>query len=259
MGRTLLICDAGTGLRELGIDLLKRGAQPLVGHMFFSHAHWDHIQGFPFFVPAYVPGSTVCVYTAAPGATDMHALLSGQMRSAYFPVDFKDLRANIIARTLDEETRIDQVTVRAFRQHHPGGSYAFAFEADGHKIVYATDNEIDLTLAHADAVQHDLGAQRNIPDDYLAFIHEADLLIADGQYTESEYPAKIGWGHSRVTTVVDAAMQANVKQLAIYHHDPMQTDADVDAKVAACHARLAQFGASVAVFAAREGLEIRVG
>jgi phosphoribosyl 1,2-cyclic phosphodiesterase len=256
----LFVCDGGTGLRDLGTDLMARGKKGLVGHMFFSHSHWDHIQGFPFFVPAYVPSNTFHVYRAAPGATDMYRLLSGQMHIDYFPVDFKDLRSNILASSLSggASGEIDGTRVVAFEQRHPGTSWGFSFEKCGHKVVYATDNEIDLTLPQPEAVEKDLDAPRRVPEAFLAFIRDADLLIADGQYTEAEYPAKVGWGQPRVTTVVDAAVQANVKQLAVYHHDPMHSDRDVDDKLRACVERAKRFDSRLSIFGAREGMELRI-
>jgi len=257
---TLFICDGGTGLRELGLDLARRPQQPVVAHFLFSHMHWDHIQGFPFFVPAYGPQNTCFIYGTSHGDTRFHKLLSGQMRSDYFPVDFSDLNANILAVDLGTGTcDIDGVTVRCFDQQHPGGSYAYSFEKGGYKVVYSTDNEIDLTLADPEGVQQNLEAVRPIPRALVDFVRGADLLIADGQYTDEEYfPKRIGWGHPRATTAVDLAVQAGVKQLAVYHHDPMQSDGDVEAKIAACRHRAHRMHSQTFVFAAREGLELKL-
>ncbi|MSP91122.1 MAG: MBL fold metallo-hydrolase [Myxococcales bacterium] len=256
----LFICDGGTGLRELGIDLMKRGSQSIVAHLLFSHMHWDHIQGFPFFVPAYIPSNTFYIYGTSPGDRRFHNLLSGQMRSDYFPVDFSELNADIRAVDLGNADRvIDGVRVRCMEQCHPGTSYAYSFEKGGRKVVYATDNEIDMTLPDAKAVQADLAAPRKIPDDLVAFVRDADLLIVDGQYTDEQYfPKHVGWGHPRATTAVDLAVQAGARQLAIYHHDPMQSDIQIDMKIAACRSRVQAFGSSLFVFAAREGIELRI-
>lgn len=257
---TLFICDGGTGLRELGADLLKRDpGAPIVGHMFFSHPHWDHIQGFPFFQPAYQRENTFYIYGTRRGDHRIFELLSGQMRSDYFPVSFSELGANIVASDLEERGGvIDDVTIRSFEQHHPGKSYAFSFEKKGIKVVYATDNELDLTLLNRDEPTRNPSALRRPPEAYLDLIRGADLLIADGQYTDHEYPAKEGWGHARATTVVDAAVQAGVKQLALYHHDPMHSDDEVDAIVELCRRRALLHGSRLLVFGAREGLELRL-
>jgi phosphoribosyl 1,2-cyclic phosphodiesterase len=257
---TLFICDGGTGLRELGVDLLRRSNRPITGHMFFSHTHWDHIQGFPFFPPVYQPKNTFHVYGTAEGDTRIYELLSGQMRSDYFPVNFADLRSNIVASHLDNGKRvIDGVSVGFFEQEHPGRSWAYSFSKGGVKVVYATDNEIDLTLANKDDVSRELEAPRPIPQAFVDFCRGADLLIVDGQWLDDEYPQKIGWGHPRATTAVDLAIQAEARQLAVFHHDPMHTDDDVDWKIATCRQRAQHQGAPLLVFGAREGLELRLG
>jgi ribonuclease BN (tRNA processing enzyme) len=153
---------------------------------------------------------------------------------------------------------IDGVLVRCFEQRHPGGSYAYSLEKDGHKVVYATDNELDLTLADTELPVRDPAAQRLLPARFVEFCRGADLLIADGQYTDQEYVKYSGWGHARATTVVDLAIQAGVKQLAVYHHDPMQSDREVEAKIEACRQRAARMGAPLFIFAAREGIEIKL-
>lgn len=257
---SLFICDGGTGLRDLGVELLKRRTDaPITAHMFFSHPHWDHIQGFPFFQPAYIKENTFCIYGVAKGDRRIFGLLSGQMRSDYFPVSFSELHSIIVASDLDEvDHQIEGVHIEAFEQHHPGRSYAFSFEKDGRRIVYATDNELDQTVINADDITNDPDKLREAPKGYLDFIRGADLLIADGQYLDHEYPAKLGWGHARATTVVDAAVKGGVKQLAIYHHDPMHSDDEVDALIETCRARAARFESDLIIFGAREGLELRI-
>ena len=257
---TLFVCDGGTGLRELGVDLLRRGMPNITAHFLFSHMHWDHIQGFPFFTPAYIPVNTCNIYGTSAGDHRFHSLLSGQMRSDYFPVDFSELRSHIMATDLDNGKRpIDGVRVRWFEQRHPGTSYAYSLEKNGVKVVYATDNEIDLTLARTfDEIQAELEKQREVPETLVEFVRGADLLIADAQYTDLEYPKHVGWGHPRATTVVDLAVLAGVKQLALFHHDPMHSDADVEAIVQQCRARARMFGSQLFTFAAREGLELKL-
>lgn len=256
-GDTLLVCDGGTGLRELGQDLLRRGGN-VEGHLFFSHAHWDHIQGFPFFTPAYLPTSTFHVYGEI-GNRSIHSLLSGQMQSEYFPVRFSDLGSRIFPGELAQGQEIGGVKVTHFAQWHPGSSLGFAFEFAGRKVVYATDNELDQALLNAEAVDADLSVERKFPQALLDFVKDADLLIADGQYLDDEYPKKRGWGHPRVGTVVDLAIQANAKQLAITHHDPMHGDREVDAKILSCVERAARHMDAPPIFGAREHFELKIG
>lgn len=254
----LFICDGGTGLRELGVDLSSR-ADRLEAHLFFSHTHWDHIQGFPFFTPAYSPKSELHVYDVKQNDDRVQRLLLGQMHSEYFPVSFNDLGSTIrFSHLSDGEKSIDGVVVKYFEQVHPGRSFAYSFQKDGRKVVYATDSELDQHIENRSSADRDPALQRRLPKDVVAFVAGADLLIADGQYTDDEYPKKIGWGHPRASTVVDLAVQAGVKQLALYHHDPMHSDAFVDDVVLRCRKRASAAGSHLVVFGAREGLELKL-
>ena len=255
----LFICDGGTGLRDLGTDLLQRGSSPLRAHMFFSHTHWDHIQGFPFFPPAYLKSSKLFVYDVEEDEKRIHRLLLGQMRAEYFPVSFTDLGADIISCDLQARGIIEGVEIDYQEQHHPGRSFGFSFTKNGCKIVYATDSEFDQVLLNRKESLEDLGALRRLPEEVIRFVAGADLLIADGQYSDEEYPSKMGWGHARSNTIVDLAVQAGVKQVAITHHDPMQSDQVVEAKISAARKRAETHGSKLVVFGAREGLEIKLG
>ncbi|MBN2191293.1 MAG: MBL fold metallo-hydrolase [Polyangiaceae bacterium] len=254
----LFICDGGTGMRELGEALLARSSDPVDAHLLLSHTHWDHIQGFPFFLPAYRSTTTLRVYDVERDDDRVHRLLLGQMRPEYFPVDFSELGSRIVPSHLDGGcTTIEGVTVRAFEQVHPGRSFAFSFAKGGTKVVYATDSELDRTVINRSDILDRPHALRALPRDALAFVADADLLIADAQYNDDDY--RDGWGHARANTVVDFAIQAGAKQLVLFHHDPTQTDADVDGKVERAMARIRAAGAALTVFGAREGLELKLG
>jgi phosphoribosyl 1,2-cyclic phosphodiesterase len=221
--------------------------------------HWDHIQGFPFFLPAYSPANSLYVYELSPSDDRVQRLLHGQMRSEYFPVTFTDLGARIVGRHFENQhTEFAGIRVRSLQQMHPGISYAYAFEIGDRKIVYATDSELDLLLSDPEQPLRDPQALRRLPDSLVEFCRDADLLIADGQYTDEEYPQKKGWGHARANTVVDLAVQAGAKRCAIFHHDPMHTDELVDHKIRAAEARLAGAGSGCQVFGAREGLVLKI-
>ncbi len=253
-GEQVFICDAGTGMRDFGLRLMREKRIPFEGHLLISHSHWDHIQGFPFFMPVYIPGNTLHVYDPAGRDRRVYDLLSGQMRGDYFPVDFSSLNANILPDRLEEEGRtIGDVHVSSMMLNHPGGSFAYRFDHGDHRVVFATDNEIDTELD----TDLDPDLPRQIPARFVDFARGADLLIADAQYTDEEYPSKRGWGHSRVFTAVDFAIQAGCKQLALFHHDPMHSDAEVQQIEASARARAAALGSDLVVFAAREGLELR--
>lgn len=253
---TTLICDAGTGLRALGQELVREGRRgPL--YMFFSHPHWDHIQGFPFFVPAYDPKTELTVFG---GEADepVHGLLSGQMQPRYFPVRFENLGAKIQQGSFrDGAAEVGDVRVKQFKQHHPGGSFGYTFEADGVKVIYSTDNELDALITN----ETEAGADglRKLPAEIVERYRDADLLIADAQYTDADYLHKRGWGHPRATTVVDLAIQAGVKRLALFHHDPLQTDPLVEEKARTCQERAKRLGGhGLTVFAAREEITLKL-
>ena len=210
--------------------------------------------------PIYIPSHTFHIYGTTVGDTRYHRLLSGQMSSAYFPVDYGDLGGNIVAADLgDGSKQIEGVQVSCMAQNHPGGCWAYCFEKDGQKVVYATDTELDQLLPDLDSPINRPRDLRVLPEDLVQFCHGADLLIADSQYTDAEYPSKAGWGHPRATTTVDLAVQAEVSQLALFHHDPMHSDDDIKRLVAGCQARAERHGSQLFVFAAREGFEVRVG
>lgn len=258
VGDELFVFDAGTGLRELGLQLMKERRKELTVHLFLSHPHWDHIQGFPFFNPAYVKTTTINVY-GPKGDDKNYQLLSGQMSNAYFPVRFSDLGAKIVARSFDgAAVKVGGVRVSAFGQKHPGGSLGFRVEHEGRSVVFATDSELDQALLDPKQVARDPSALRELPDELVKSVRGADLLIADAQYTEEEYLQKVGWGHPRATTVVDLAVQANVKQLALTHHDPMHSDRDVDLLVLQCQERAEAMGVELEVFGAREGITLKL-
>jgi phosphoribosyl 1,2-cyclic phosphodiesterase len=255
---TLFICDAGSGIRELGKDIVARKPQPTELHLLVTHPHWDHIQGFPFFIPSYLKQMQIRIYGASEKENRPHRLLSGQMGSEHFPVSFSELGAKIIPDNfVNSEKQIGGVTVKSFPLNHHGGCNGFVFEKDGRKIVYATDNEIEAQPGETFPDLENNSLLRKIPEALVNAAMDADLLIADAQYDEAEYAKKKGWGHSSCFSVTDWAIRSNVKNLAIFHHDPEITDKNVDAKIQTCAQRAARLGGRLAVFAAREGVELK--
>ncbi|HET7842036.1 MAG TPA: MBL fold metallo-hydrolase [Terriglobia bacterium] len=258
-GDQLLICDAGSGIRELGADLMTRGLSSMVVHLFLTHAHWDHIQGFPFFTPVYIPGNNCFIYGLREGDNRFYNLLSGQMSSDYFPVSFADLRANIGPRHLsDGHSEIGGVSITTHPLEHPGGCIGYSFRWEDRKVVYATDNEIDRVLVDPSVDRKPAGEIRAVREPLVNFVKDADLLISDGQYTDEDYRVKAGWGHPSCLTAVDLAVQAKVKNLAIFHHDPERSDADVDRMIDLCRKRAADLKSDLVVFGAREGVELKI-
>jgi phosphoribosyl 1,2-cyclic phosphodiesterase len=223
-GKAILIFDGGTGLRLLGKKLLAE--MPLSAHMFFSHVHWDHIQGFPFFEPAFVAGNVFHLYGGNNVSRTLGETLAGQMDHPNFPVNLSAMGAKMSFRDLAEGETVEiedgvggRVLVKNARGNHPQGVFAFRVEHLGKAIVYATDTE------------HYEG---RIDDKLLQLARGADVLIYDAQYTPEEYEgtagvggSKKGWGHSTFEEGAKLAKLAGVRRMVLFHHDPIQSDAAV--------------------------------
>jgi ribonuclease BN (tRNA processing enzyme) len=218
---TLVILDMGTGAA-----LMARG-EPSRGHILISHTHWDHIQGIPFFAPLFVPGFEWDIYGPRGLHQGLRQTLAGQMQSTYFPVTLEQLGATIRYRELVEgRLRIGDIEVTCRYLNHPALTLGYRLEADGAALVYACDHE-PHSHALATGVGDFLGEDRR----HAEFLAGAGLVVHDAQYRASEYPQKIGWGHSTIEYACAVARLAKVGQLALTHHDPMRDDAAIDALV----------------------------
>lgn len=218
-GDTILIFDAGTGIRELGASLLHEfGVTPREYHLLISHTHWDHIQGFPFFHMAYLPGNKLSFY-GGNSVSALEKLIYGQMEKEYFPVAVHELASTVVFNTLaDNPFYINDVKIYYTHLIHPSLSLGFRVEYKGKSVVYATDNEI------SDDPEIEAINERNIGN----LIKNADVLIADCQYTEEEYRNKIGWGHTSFNKAIEIGNKYNVKNFFAFHHDPLHTDEELD-------------------------------
>ena len=254
---TIFVCDAGSGIREFGKDLATRSPRPKEIHLFISHHHWDHIQGFPF-APIYFHGIKVRVYGNGANDGSLQKLLCGQAGSEYFPGSFRSVGNEIAFDYLrGDDSEINGVHVRHVRLNHPGGCTGFIFEKDGKKIVYAPDNELEIAADEKFPDPMNEGELRRAPPALLAAVSEADLLILDGQYDDQQYAGKKGWGHSSCFSAVDLSIRAKAKNLAIFHHDPESNDPDIDAKIQSCYSRAEKHKSDLTIFAAREGVELK--
>lgn len=225
-GDEYVICDAGTGLRDLGnhhMKLIEQGLKRASGsvfHIFVSHFHWDHIQGFPFFTPAYIPGNQVKIYGYH---EELEDFFTKQQNQPYFPVPLAAMNADIRFFTLDpgKTVTIGGFDISGIEQQHPGVSYGFRFEKNGKSIVYSSDAE---HKANSNSPARD----ENYP--FLRFFNGADLLIFDAQYDWNDaLMSKEDWGHSCYVAAVDLSVKAKVKHLCLFHNEPTYTDDKLDA------------------------------
>lgn len=250
---TLIILDCGTGAHGLGQALVAGG--PVQGNLLITHTHWDHIQGFPFFTPLFIPGNQWNVYAPRGLGSRLEDVLAGQMEYTYFPVTIQQLGATMAYHDLIEgDFNLGNVCVHARYMNHPAPTLGYRLEVGGVVMVYAADHE-----PHSQHV-HELTSLPVHREDlrHIEFLSGADLVIHDAQYTADEYPEKVGWGHTSMEKAVEFAMAAGVKRLAIYHHDPLRDD-DTLARLIDEHRQfVAAHGSDLDVFAATEGQTIEL-
>jgi phosphoribosyl 1,2-cyclic phosphodiesterase len=203
-----IIFDCGSGVRELGIAMNREKPKPSHYHIFFSHFHWDHLQGLPFFNPAYDPSIEIDFYSPKP---DIEKVLTGQMVSPYFPVHMENMGARKRFHQMDGVVQIGNVTIQSKKMNHPGDSYSYCVVENGKRFIYATDTE----LGAPDFMKTDENA---------AFFEGADIIVLDCQYTLGEAIDKYNWGHSAFSLAVDFAANWGIKHMVMFHHDPTYND-----------------------------------
>jgi phosphoribosyl 1,2-cyclic phosphodiesterase len=262
---TFFIFDSGTGIRELGLHLARRGER-VSAHVLLGHTHWDHISGFPFFTPLFAPGNRFAIYGARDLDRSLRDVLAGQMHFTYFPVPLGDLRADIEFCELEEgEIRIEDAVVRTHYLNHTAVCMGYRVEADGVSLAYITDHEPYGLVSAGQAAQEPVvgrglrggfihGGDRRL----IEFVRGVDLLIQDTQYTPEEYTQRRGWGHGSTDYVTDVAVEAGAHRLAMFHHEPTHGDDDLDQMVAYARARAREVNSDLEVFAASEGRELVV-
>jgi CheY-like chemotaxis protein/phosphoribosyl 1,2-cyclic phosphodiesterase len=253
---TLIVLDCGTGSHNLGQALQKSGPRPIRGHLLISHTHWDHIQGFPFFAPLFVLGNEWDIYAPGGMGQALESTLAGQMQYTYFPVALDQLDATIRYHDLVEGTfEIGRVRVTAQYLNHPALALGYRLEVGGVTLVYATDHEPHEACAASERGSDGVEPVHREDRRHVSFLAGADLVIHDSQYTDSEYPARKGWGHTTVEWSVGYALAAGAKRLALFHHEPLRDDDALDQLLAVCQQRA---GAALEVIAAAEGQVIEL-
>jgi phosphoribosyl 1,2-cyclic phosphodiesterase len=250
-GQQLLIIDAGTGIRALGVSLMEEFAgKPIRGHIFVGHTHWDHIQGFPFFEPAFLPGNEFTIYSLRGAEKPLERIFRGQMDGDYFPVRLSEMQARLKFSELEAEVDLGGPRVSYVFLNHPGVAVGFRVRFEGRSLTYISDHE---TYGRMNP-----GGPNPDPMDLEVanFAAHSDLLICEAQYTEQEYLKKRGWGHSTFLDALERTAQAGAKSVAIFHHDPSHDDPFLDGMENFCQQTIAERNYKFRCFLAREGMSV---
>jgi len=255
-GGWLIVLDAGTGIRELGRALIERAnGGRIEGDLFLTHAHWDHIQGIPFFAPIFQRGNHFTIWGSQSLETSIDRVVRDQMSPVVFPVTFEELDATIDFRQLaDGERRAGNgYDVMAMEVRHPGGALAYRFSETRSRpaLVYVPDNELGPATGK-------LGTPTGWHERFLGFCRGAKVLIHDTTYTTEEYDHHRGWGHSTFREGVELALAAGVETLVLFHHEPRRSDEELDQQTEECRALAHELGGALRVIAAAEGLSLTV-
>lgn len=251
----LVILDAGTGIRELGRSLMTRAnGDGVDGDIFLTHAHWDHIQGIPFFAPLFHRGNHFTIWGSRSLQMSIDRVVRDQMSPVVFPVSFEELQARIDFQELAEERRAGNgYEVAAIAVRHPGGALGYRFtESNGTTggLVYVSDNELSA------AARYD--SPREWRARFVEFVRGAAVLVHDTMYRADEYRNFVGWGHSTYEDAVQLALEASVDRLVLFHHHPERTDDEVDQCVASCREMVQARGGRLEIIAAAEGMTLIV-
>jgi len=249
-GDRRIIFDAGTGIRQLGRDLLSESDER-EATIFLTHFHWDHIQGLPFFAPVHEEDFRIRILAPPQEGVDSEALICGMMGPVYFPLPFDDFPAEISFRDMDEGGwESGGVRIKSMRVRHAAHTVGYRLEAGGYSVVYVPDNEL-------------IGGSYPIGggwyDRLVAFAGDADLLLHDAMFTPQEYPAKEGWGHSTFDQALALAERAGVRKLRFFHHAPPRTDEDLVRIVRSYQGTLGRKGSGLDLRAAEEGIRMTLG
>ena len=261
----LFILDAGTGIRNLGETLIENG-ESIKAHLFISHPHWDHIQGFPFFKPAFVSGNDLTFIGGETDKVSLQKMIADQMNKIYFPVQLNELKADIKFRRVGEgEFKISTATIKTIYVNHPSFAIGYRISHAGKSLVYISDNEpFDRQVAHAIR-----NVEKVVVDEYdrvngdpnqrvFDFVRGADVLIHDATYTPEEYVDRVGWGHSHYLFTLRVAAEGEVKRLILFHHDPSHSDEKVDDILRKCEKEIRNRKYTFDCLAASEGLELEI-
>jgi phosphoribosyl 1,2-cyclic phosphodiesterase len=260
----LIVLDAGSGIRALGLALESEfGSRPIHLSLLITHVHWDHIQGFPFFVPAYNDKNQIQILGYDGAGSGLREILKGQMATPFFPVALYDLPGKIDIQKLDSmDFKIGNVHVRSRFMNHPGICVGYRILTSKGSIAFLPDHEPYEAFKLHSAKSHLLSpeqTQKRAHEDraeLVKFLQGSDILILDTQYTDEEYQAHVGWGHGSLSTAISLAIDASVRKLILFHHDPTHDDDMIDKMVQTARKIAAKSESYLEVEGAREGAEM---
>ena len=259
----VIVLDAGSGIRPLGIALQKEfQTRTIKLSLLITHAHWDHIQGFPFFKPAYDSNNEIRIFGFDGAGASFRDILAEPMKTPFFPITMRELSARMDINKLSDMTfSLGNVKVHAAFVNHPGVCAGYRIFTSAGSVAFLPDHEPYEFFLHAlRGNQLSPEQAKEIAADEQAgmaqFLHGSDILILDAQYTDGEYKNHIGWGHGSISSAVSLALEADIQTLVLFHHDPHHDDEKVDAMLESARELVAKSGKPLKVAAAQEGAEI---
>lgn len=242
----ILLVDAGSGIREAGNALLAEGCHEFT--LILTHAHWDHIMGFPFFKPLYSHKTSITIWGCDFAQHSIRDMLARVMSAPYFPINYDDIHANVFySESCNGAYKLGDMNITQIALSHPNQGTGYKFSENGKSFVFLTDNELGF--------RHDGGMAY---EDYLEFSRGADLLIHDAEYRDEEYPKRRGWGHSTIEQAVNLALDAGVGQLGLFHHNQDRLDAEIDDMVARCRQIIRERKSALQCFAVHQLMELAI-
>ncbi len=258
----IIVLDAGSGIRPLGIALDREfQSRPIKLSVLITHAHWDHIQGFPFFKPAYDSKNEIRIFGFDGAGATFREIMAEPMRSPFFPITMRELSARMDINKLNEmKFSLGKLDIHAAFVNHPGICAGYRIFTSGGSVAFLPDHEpYEFFLHSARGKQLSPEEAKEMAADQHAalvqFLHGSDVLILDSQYTDQEYDKHIGWGHGSISSAVALAIEAEVQTLLLFHHDPSHDDKMVDTMVESARELAMKSGSHLEIAGARQGSE----